>query len=68
MPTKMSRSELEHHRRQPHALDARAHGTPLVGKLPQCRADEHSDALIRRADHGWHPSHDLIMSCGRPRR
>ena len=35
-------AELEHHRGQPHPLDRRAHGPPLVGELAQGRAHEHA--------------------------
>src|SRR5262249_48806510 len=41
-----SRSLLEHHRYEPERRDGHRSSAPLVGKLTQRRADEHSQTLI----------------------
>jgi hypothetical protein len=45
------RAELEHHRRQPQALDGVGGRRPLGCELAQGRAQEDAQALVRRADH-----------------
>ena len=56
-------AELEHDRREAHALDRGARGASFVGELAQGRADEDPDPLVGRADHGpVSPSHVHIMA------
>src|SRR5262249_16815883 len=64
--TVRSRSLLEHHRCEPERRDGHGSSVPLVAKLSQRRADEHSQTLIwcpnyRATGRSW--VHRLLLPC-----